>query len=133
MLKEADFKIDNEYFHFKKDRYPLAKINGVRLKRMSLLDNLGQILFWLFLFSGAVWLAIPDLSTAPAWLIVIAVTLSSGGFIFALLRCSRFALQIEFEHIDETGAQWINVTKSYSSRDGELLEKQAESLKKVFV
>ncbi|MDC5820107.1 hypothetical protein OPW19_09730 [Vibrio europaeus] len=131
MFKESDFKIDTKNFHFKKDSYPLAKINNAKFKRMSLLDNLGQMIFWLTLFSGATWLVVNQFSPAPSWLIGIAVSLSVVGFLFALSRCSRFALQVEFKHIDETGTQWINVAKSYSSGDGQLLEKQVDCLKKV--
>ena len=67
--------------------------------------------------------------SAPTWLIAIGTGLSTVGFIFSLFRCSRFALQIEFHHIDETGTQWITVAKSYLARDGELLQKQADTLK----
>ena len=114
MYKETDFKIDDDNFHFKKDSYPLTKINDVKFKRLNLLDNLGQIIFWLVIFSGAVWLTTVQLGDAPTWLIAIGASLSTVGFVFALFRCSRFALQIEFHHIDETGTQWINVAKSYS-------------------
>ena len=129
VFKETDFKIDDGHFHFKKDSYPLAKINDVKFKRLSLLDNLGQIIFWLVLFSGAVWLTTVKLGSAPTWLIAIGTSLSTVGFVFALFRCSRFALQVEFHHIDETGTQWITVAKSYLARDGELLQKQADTLK----
>ena len=129
VFKETDFKIDDGHFHFKKDSYPLTKINDVKFRRLSLLDNLGQIIFWLVLFSGAVWLTTVKLGSAPTWLIAIGTSLSTVGFVFALFRCSRFALQVEFHHIDETGTQWITVAKSYSVRDGELLQKQADTLK----
>ena len=129
MFKETDFKIDEHHFHVKKDSYPLAKINDVKFKRVSLFENLAQIAFWLFLFSGAVWIASAELEDAPTWLIAIGTGLSTVGFIFSLFLCSRFALQIEFHHIDETGTQWITVAKSYLARDGELLQKQADTLK----
>ncbi len=133
MYKETDFKIDDNSFHFKKDSYPLAKINDVKFKRLNLFDNLGQIIFWLVIFSGAVWLTTVQLGDAPSWLITTGISLSTVGFAFALFRCSRFALQIEFHHIDETGTQWINAAKSYSARDGELLQKQADRLKQTLV
>ena len=131
MFKETDFKIDDNHFHVKKDSYPLAKINDVKFKRVSLFENLAQIAFWLFLFSGAVWIASAELEDAPTWLIAIGTGLSTVGFIFSSFRCSRFVLQIEFHHIDETGTQWINVAKCCSAPDGELLQKQADTLKQT--
>ncbi|RTZ17848.1 hypothetical protein EJ063_03420 [Vibrio aquaticus] len=130
MYKESDIRIENGQLHFKKDSYPLSKINDVRVKSLTLLDNLGQIAFWVFLFSGAVWLAIPDIRTAPTWLQVLAVSLTIVGLAFSLFRCSRYALQVEFRHIDETGVQWVNVAKSYAQKDGELFRQQAEVIKR---
>ncbi|MCZ0743394.1 hypothetical protein OWD07_23380, partial [Vibrio diabolicus] len=100
---------------------------------LSFLDNLGQVLFWVFIFSGAVWLAIPSFEEAPQWLQVLVLSLTAVGFVFALLRCSKYALQVEFRHIDETGVQWVNVAKSYSKPDCELFEQQVLALKEKFV
>ncbi|NOH99393.1 hypothetical protein [Vibrio sp. 99-70-13A1] len=87
MYKETDFRLSQEEFSFKKDSYPLSKIN----------------------------------------------TLTIVGLIFGLLRCSKYALQIEFRHIDETGVQWVNVAKSYSESDNVLFEQQAAALKATLV
>lgn len=133
MYKETDFQLSQEEFSFKKDSYPLSKINNVRVKKLGLLDNLGQIIFWLFVFSGAVWLAIPTLDSTPFWLKALVVTLTIVGFIFGFLRCSKYALQIEFRHIDETGVQWVNIAKSYSKFDCGLFEQQVALLKATFV
>ncbi|EGU41589.1 hypothetical protein [Vibrio scophthalmi] len=133
MYKDEDFSVGLGEFRFKKDSYPISKINNVRVKRLSLLDNLGQILFWVFVFSGAVWLAIPDFETAPLWLKAMVLSLSLVGFVFSLFRCSKYALQIEFRHIDETGVQWVNVAKSYSEADSQLFEKQVQVLREQFV
>ena len=133
MYQDKDFHVSSGEFRFKKDSYPLSKINNVRVKKLSLLDNLGQILFWVFVFSGAVWLAIPSFESSPFWLQGLVGSLTLVGFIFAMFRCSRYALQIEFRHTDETGVQWINVAKSYSKADGELFETQATALKDKFV
>ncbi|CAB1256809.1 hypothetical protein ACOBWL_003515 [Vibrio cholerae] len=133
MFKESDFRLSDGKFHIKNDSYPLSKINDVRVKRLSLIDNLGQILFWIVIFSGMLWLALSQVGESPFWLKLLAGSLSATGLIFALFRCSRYALQIEFNHIDETGLQWINVAKSFSSNDYELFEKQVVTLKGKFV
>lgn len=128
MLKETDFKIDSDSFHFKQDSYPLMRITTARLKKLSLLDNLGQILFWVFAFSGALWLAIQQVQMGPRWILVTASVLTTLGFVVALRRCARFALQIEFRHVDETGVQWCNVAKASSADDAALLAQQAAAL-----
>ncbi|MFA0570913.1 hypothetical protein [Vibrio gallaecicus] len=133
MYKETDFRLSQEEFSFKKDSYPLSKINNARVKKLGFLDNLGQIIFWLFVFSGAVWLAITTLESTPFWLQALVVTLTVVGLVFGLLRCSKYALQIEFRHIDETGVQWVNVAKSYSESDNGLFEQQAAALKATLV
>ncbi|ELA6782411.1 hypothetical protein RB979_004739 [Vibrio alginolyticus] len=130
MYKNTDFNLDSKEFRFKKDSYPLSKINNVRVKKLSFLDNLGQVLFWVCFFSGAVWLVIPRLEEVPQWLLVLVLSLTVLGLVFALFRCSKYALQVEFRHIDETGVQWVNVAKSYSKSDCELFEQQVLALKK---
>lgn len=126
MYKETDFSLKGDSFNVKSDEYPLKRINDIRVKRLSWLDNLGQIVFWLCVFSGGVWLAISELSDVPTWLQVLCASLTLCGFVFALFRCSRYALQIEFRHVDETGVQWVNVAKSFSHQDGELFAKQVD-------
>ncbi|MFM2651695.1 hypothetical protein AAFX23_14800 [Vibrio alginolyticus] len=130
MYKSTDFNLDSKEFRFKKDSYPLSKINNVRVKKLSFLDNLGQVLFWVCVFSGAVWLVIPRLEEVPQWLLVLVLSLTVVGLVFALFRCSKYALQVEFRHIDETGVQWVNVAKSYSKSDCELFEQQVLALKR---
>lgn len=132
MFKDSDFQIDDKYFYIKKDKYLVSKIKNARLKKLSFIDNLGQMIFWISIFSAPVWLAIPDINIAPTWLIVLATTLTLVGFIVALFRCSRFALQIKFSHIDETGTQWINVAKSNSTKNNQIFEKQVENLRGKF-
>ena len=50
----------------------------------------------------------------------------SSRIFFGLTRCAKYALQIEFRHIDETGAQWVNVAKSYSTSDNKLFIQQVQ-------
>jgi len=128
MLKTSDFHIDSTEFRFKNDNYPLSKINQARMKKLTLLDNLGQILFWVALFSGAVWVALPTVAESPLWLQILAACLTIVGFVFALFRCAKYALQVEFRHSDGTGDQWITVAKTFSAKDSELLTQQANRL-----
>ncbi|MFM2581008.1 hypothetical protein [Vibrio fortis] len=128
MLKTSDFHVDSTEFRFKNDNYPLSKINQARMKKLTLLDNLGQILFWVALFSGAVWVALPTVAESPLWLQILAACLTIVGFVFALFRCAKYVLQVEFRHSDGTGDQWITVAKTFSAKDSELLTQQANRL-----
>ena len=51
MYKSTDFNLDSKEFRFKKDSYPLSKINNVRVKKLSFLDNLGIFTHHHFNFS----------------------------------------------------------------------------------
>ncbi|MYM59094.1 hypothetical protein GTG28_07650 [Vibrio sp. OCN044] len=126
MYKLTDFELSKTEFRFKKDIYPLAKINQFRVKKLSILDNFWQILFWILLFSGFVWLVMSQLEESPLLLKLIASSLTVAGFVFGLTRCAKYALQIEFRHIDETGAQWVNVAKSWSTSDNKLFIQQVQ-------
>ena len=128
MFKENDFNIDNGYFYVKKDKYPLSKINNARRHKLTLANNLGHIIFWLFIFSGPTWLAVNIVGSIPTLFIILALILSVLGFIFSLFRCAKFALQIQFSHGNETGMQWINVAKSYSDKYNTLFDKQVKKL-----
>ena len=132
MYLNNDFKLSSKTFSFKKDSYPLSKINNVRVKKLSFLDNLGQILFWVVVFSGALWLAIAQIGTVPFVIQALAISLTIFGLIFSIFRCSKYALQVEFRHIDETGVQWISVARSYRKSDYELFKIQEAQLKSKF-
>ncbi|GAA4496033.1 hypothetical protein [Pseudaeromonas paramecii] len=133
MLKACDFTLDDRAFHFRKDCYPLARIRGARVKQLTWLDNLGQILFWVMVFSGAIWLAMQQVQWAPLWLISMACSLTVIGVGVGWWRCGRVVLQIEYRHADETGVQWVNVVKSRFASDGKLLTQQADRLNQLRV
>ncbi|MCG9628379.1 hypothetical protein L1D34_26520 [Vibrio mediterranei] len=132
MYQDNDFLIVSDEFRFKKDTYPLLRIHNAKVKKLSYFDNFGQILFWLFIFSGMTWVATLSSESVPFWLQALVSSLTLIGFIFGLSRCSRYALQIEFCHSDETGTQWITVAKSYSRTDKVLFETQVKLLKDTF-
>ncbi|MCY9855106.1 hypothetical protein [Vibrio mediterranei] len=132
MYQDSDFLIMADEFRFKKDIYPLLRIQDAKVKKLNFSDNFGQILFWLFIFSGMLWVATLSSESIPFWLQALVGSLTLLGFIFGLSRCSRYALQIEFCHSDETGIQWITVAKSYSKTDKVLFETQVKLLKDTF-
>ncbi|MGF1726385.1 DUF6232 family protein [Photobacterium nomapromontoriensis] len=133
MYQESDFRIQDNAFSYKRDTYPLSKINDVRVKELSLLDNIGQLVFWLVVFTAGLWFGIAAVDSVPQWLVILVASLTLVAVIFALFRCSRYALQVEFKHIDETGLQWVNVAKSYSKADSKLFKKLVIELKQKII
>lgn len=128
MYQDDDFLITSDEFRFKKDAYPLFRIHDAKVNQLGFIDNVGQVLFWIFVFSGMLWVATLSSENLPFWLQALVGGLTLIGLIFGLLRCSRYALQIEFCHSDETGTQWITVAKSYSRADKMLFESEIELL-----
>ena len=49
MYKSTDFNLDSKEFRFKKDSYPLSKINNVRVKKLSFFAK--TLTFFLVFFS----------------------------------------------------------------------------------
>ena len=129
MFKDNDFRFDNGYFYVKKDKYPLSKIKNARIQKLTLANNIGHIIFWLTIFAGPIWLAVQVVGDVPNFILILAIILTILGFIVAIFRCAKFALQVQFAHIDETGLKWINVAKSYSSKNNTVFEAQVKKLK----
>ena len=96
MFARKNFYIDDAYFYVKKDRYPLSKIKDVRSQKVSLISNLMEFCFWLFIFSGMLWPVVNELAPFYVWILPLAIILSIMGCVFGCLRCSFYRLQIRF-------------------------------------
>ncbi|RJG47549.1 hypothetical protein D1Z90_10445 [Motilimonas pumila] len=129
MLKSASFKIDNDHFQFNNDRYPLAKIHGVRLKKMSLMDNLGFMAFWLAVSFGVFGFFAMCFHFSTEFYYSLLALLAAIGLGLGFVSSAKYALQIEFMHIDETGKQWVNVAKTFSDQEKTRFEEQVNILK----
>ncbi|MGF1845420.1 DUF6232 family protein [Vibrio clamense] len=123
MIIEDNFKVSSTTFTFKKDEYPLSKIKGVRVKANTFQDHALRIVCVGLVVASVVWMICPEsfgLITAPLALTV--------GMFSALFSVRRYELQVEFQHIDETGLQWVSVAKSNSHVVKKIFEKQASRL-----
>ncbi|EJG0636046.1 hypothetical protein C4G38_RS23700 [Vibrio parahaemolyticus] len=123
MIIEDNFHICNTKFSFKKDEYPLSKIRGARVKTNSIKDHALRIFCIGLVVSSVVWMICPEsfgLLTVP-----IALTV---GMLSALLSVKKYELQVEFQHIDETGLQWVSVAKTNNQSIKNLFEKQVTSI-----
>lgn len=128
MLKDDDFKIDQEFFHFRKDQYALWKIKDARVKELSLLDNLLYIFFWIWICSGGVWLAYSQFQNKGVLGLALVLT---GLGAFSIFKRAKYSLQLEINHADTTGVQWVNVKKTNDEADRLVLEKQVMVIKEL--
>lgn len=123
MIIEDNFKVSNTTFKFKKDEYPLSKIKGVRVKTNTFQDHALRIVCIGLVVASVVWVICSEsfgLITAPLALTV--------GVFSALFSVRKYELQVEFQHIDETGLQWVSVAKTNSKAVKNLFEKQVSKL-----
>ncbi|USD66956.1 hypothetical protein [Vibrio sp. SCSIO 43136] len=122
-MKNGDFEIDGVELRFKKDKYPLKRLRRARVKINHLSDHITKALIVGAIFSSIVWIICPEgfaTVTAPAAFIV--------GVIYTVLSAGKYELQVEFEHVDETGLQWVSVVKSNKNLDKALLDDKAEQI-----
>ncbi|GAB2644410.1 hypothetical protein [Vibrio panuliri] len=123
MIGDDDFKICDRKLRYKKDEYPLASIKSARVKTNALQDHILRITCIGLVVSSVVLMICPEslgLFTAP-----FAFSL---GILSALASVRKYELQIEFQHSDETGLQWVSVAKSNQPKVKHLFEHQAVSI-----
>jgi ABC-type transport system involved in cytochrome bd biosynthesis fused ATPase/permease subunit len=119
MVSAQDFQITQSHFAFRQDQYQLNKIKRVRVKANTLKDHALRMLCIGLVVSSVVWMVCPEsfgMLTAP-----VAFT---AGIITALGSTRKYELQIEFQHIDETGLQWVSVAKSNNQQVKSVFEEQ---------
>lgn len=123
MISASDFRIDSSTLDFKKDQYPLRKIKNARVKSNAIKDHVMRILTIGLIVSSVVWMICPEslgLITAPVSIVI--------GVLSGLASSRKYELQIEFQHADETGIQWISVAKTNNENVRNIFEKQVISI-----
>lgn len=128
MKASNGFAVDSSTLKYKGDEYPIAKIKNARVKTNTFKDHAARVVIIGLIVSSIVWVICPDsfgIFTAPTALII--------GMLAALFSVRRYELQVEFEHVDETGLQWVSVAKSNKAKVRELFEQQAEAIKAQLV
>lgn len=107
MITADDFHINDNNVIFKEDEYPLARIKGVRVKTNSLKDHAIRMVAFGLIVSSVIWIICPGyfgLVTAPVSMMV--------GVLLALSTARKYEIQIEFQHSDDTGLQWVSMAKT---------------------
>ncbi|GAL30601.1 hypothetical protein JCM19239_1295 [Vibrio variabilis] len=107
MISRNDFEIGSTTFRYKGDEFPLAKIKNARVKLNTLKDHTLKLFLIGAIFSSIVWVICPEgfgMIMAPIAFVI--------GVAFSMFTINKYELQVEFEHIDETGLQWVSVVGS---------------------
>ncbi|MEI8593274.1 hypothetical protein [Photobacterium sp. Hal280] len=128
MANAQDFSICHQYFTYRNDKYRLSRIKNARVKVHTLTDHLLRVLTLGLIASSVIWFIDPEgmaLFLAPVGFI--------AGALGALATARKYELQIEFEHADETGLQWISVVKGNQQTNRAVFSEQVHKLQQKIV
>lgn len=123
MTNAQDFSICRQYFTYKNDEYRLSRIKNARVKVNTLTDHLLRVFIIGMLVSSVIGFMEPS---GIAWIFMPFGFIT--GALGALVSARKYELQIEFEHEDETGLQWISVVKGNKQTDMAVLSEQVNKI-----
>ncbi|MGR5094455.1 hypothetical protein ACPV5O_05730 [Vibrio maritimus] len=126
MISRNDFEIGSTTFRYKRDEFPLSKIKNARVKLNTLKDHALKLFLIGAIFSSIVWVICPEgfgMIMAPIAFVI--------GVAFSVFTINKYELQVEFEHIDETGLQWVSVVGSSKVESKKLFENQAFAVRQA--
>jgi ABC-type transport system involved in cytochrome bd biosynthesis fused ATPase/permease subunit len=124
MISNKDFMVSSDKFQYKSDEYDLAKIKNARVVQNNLIKHALRVTSYGLLFSSIVWVICPEgfgYILAPIAMIL--------GVLFAVLTSRKYELQVEFQHIDETGLQWVTVAKASKLSEMDVFAKQVSEIR----
>lgn len=111
MLKISDFSIDNGRLFVKEDSYRLSQIKSVRVVENQLSSHLVKAVVISVIASSILWLfdpfATPWGVSINAGLVALVITFPVA--LFLSVWRTKYQLQVEFDHQDEVGVQWVAV------------------------
>ena len=117
------FSICSQYFTYGSDQYRLSRIKNARVKVNTLKDHLLRVLIIGMIVSSVIGFIEPS---GIAWIFMPFGFIT--GALAALATARKYELQIEFEHADETGLQWISVAKGNKQTDMAVLSEQVNKI-----
>lgn len=123
MITARSFNINSITLKFNNDEYPLAQIKCSRVKTNTLKDHAVRLIIFGLIASSVVWIVTPNYFGIYAGPFSIF-----AGMVLALLSVRKYELQVEFEHSDETGLQWISIAKTNNKQVKEIFESQVALL-----
>lgn len=122
----SDFEVSNSTFRYKRDEYPLSKIRGARVKSNSLFDHALKLLLMGAIVSSIVWVICPE-----GFGMIMAPISFGLGVVGTAFTVSKYELQVEFQHIDETGVQWVSVAGSSKPESKAIYEEQVNAVRRA--
>jgi len=125
VITANDFHINETKIAFKKDEYQLSKIKDARIKTNTLKDHAARVVTISLIVASVVWTICPEyigIYTAPVALII--------GMLLALATTRKYELQIESQHNDDTGLQWISIAKANKQSVKSIFEQQVINIQK---
>lgn len=119
MFKISDFSIVNGRFTIKKDSYALSQIKSVKVVENKVYSHLIKATVTSVIASSILWLFEP-FSTPWGFSInagLVALLFTFPVVLFLSIIRSKYQLQVEFEHQDEVGLQWITVASGRADQE----------------
>ncbi|HGY9597285.1 TPA: hypothetical protein ACOJPH_005020 [Vibrio campbellii] len=135
MYDISDFLIANGRLSIREDSYELSRIKNVKVVENKLRSHVVKASVTSVIASSILWLFEPfatpwgfDINAgAVALIITFPVAL-----LLSIFR-SRYQLQIEFEHQDEVGLQWVTVASGRAEQELTTFKKVKQDLSTAVV
>ncbi len=135
MFKVSDFTIVSGRLMVKKDSYGLSQIKSVKVVENKVSSHLIKAIVTSVIASSILWLfepfATPWGFSINAGLVALLVTFPVVFFL-SVYR-SKYQLQIEFEHRDEVGLQWVTVASGRTEQELTAFKRVAQDLGRAIV
>jgi hypothetical protein len=126
MITARSFNINSTTLKFNNDEYPLVQIKRSRVKTNTLKDHAIRLIIFGLIASSVVWIVTPNYFGIYAGPFSIF-----AGMFLALLSVRKYELQVEFEHSDETGLQWISIAKTNKKSVKLIFDTQVEKIQHI--
>lgn len=119
MFKISDFSIANDRLTVREDSYDLNQIKSVKVVENKVSSHLTKATVISVIASSILWLFEPFPTpwgfSINAGLVALLITFPVALF-FSIFR-SKYQLQIEFEHQDEVGLQWVTIANGGAEQE----------------
>ncbi|CAH8238806.1 hypothetical protein [Vibrio aestuarianus] len=131
----SDFSIANGRLSIKEDSYELSKIKSVKVVKNKLSSYLVKASVISAIASSILWLFEPF---ATPWGFdinagVVALVITFPVVLLLSLFRSKYQLQVEFEHQDEVGLQWVTVASGKAEQELTAFKKVEQDLSQAVV
>ncbi|TXZ73521.1 hypothetical protein FXE51_20210 [Vibrio mimicus] len=135
MYDISDFLIANGRLSIREDSYELSKIKSVKVVESKLSSHLVKASVTSAIASSILWLFEPF---ATPWGFninagVVALVITFPVVLFLSIFRSKYQLQIEFEHQDEVGLQWVTVASGRAEQELTAFKKIEQDLSQAVV